>query len=193
MYIYYQCSTRQNKLRYLFNCHSVTVLHVCHQSKNKRGKKREWNNPSGRFFVQNLQNPKMPEFFAICWGVGPHLRSAPTLFEISGSATECLPDITEISKGKEEGTVYFSLLHYYNYASSSCEIIAFRTNVDRQESYDWNSAKSCVFIAHENVRVVLHPPPPIFHTIQSAQKNGIKKFSRHSSTNLISLRTTEIL
>jgi hypothetical protein len=63
-----------------------------------------------------------------------------------------------------------------------CEIVALRKNfVDRlRESYDANKAKSCVFIAHENMQAILHLFP-IFVT-QPAQKNGMKNLS----TNLIS-------
>jgi hypothetical protein len=67
-----------------------------------------------------------------------------------------------------------------------CEIVALRgkKNVDRPESYDSNRAKTCVFIAHENVRAFLHLFPHFL--TQSAQKNGIKKFSKHLWANLIS-------
>jgi hypothetical protein len=73
----------------------------------------------------------------------------------------------------------------------SCEIVALWKNfVHRPESYDLNSAKSCVFIVHENMRTVLHLFPHF--SVQSDQKNGMKKFSRHLSVNLISLLTSEI-
>jgi hypothetical protein len=73
----------------------------------------------------------------------------------------------------------------------SCEIVALRKLfVDGQESYDLNWAQSFAFIAHENVRAVLHLFPHFL--IQSGQKNGIKKFSRHFPANRISLLTSDI-
>jgi hypothetical protein len=64
------------------------------------------------------------------------------------------------------------------------EIVALRKNfVDRPESYDSFSSKSCVFLSHEITRTVwgifLHP-----HT-QPAPKQGIKKFLRHLPTTLV--------
>jgi hypothetical protein len=66
-----------------------------------------------------------------------------------------------------------------------------KMHVERPESYDSNRAKSCVFFVHENVRAVLHLLPP-FSPTQSAQKERIKHFSRHLSTNFIFLVTSEI-
>jgi hypothetical protein len=79
--------------------------------------------------------------------------------------------------------------------SCSCEIVALRENfIDRPESYDSYSAKSCIFLAHEKTRTVwgifLHS-----HT-QSDPKQGIKKFLRHFPTALIpslTLRISDII
>jgi hypothetical protein len=56
---------------------------------------------------------------------------------------------------------------------SSCEIVALWKNiVDRPESYDLFSAKSCIFLAHEKTRMVWGTSL-CFHT-QTAPKQGIK-------------------
>jgi hypothetical protein len=75
----------------------------------------------------------------------------------------------------------------------SCEIVALRENfVDRPESYDSFSAKSCihVFLAHEKMRtdwgIFFHS-----HT-QSDPKQGIKKFRRHFPTTLVLSQTLQI-
>jgi hypothetical protein len=62
--------------------------------------------------------------------------------------------------------------------------------VDRLESYDSISAKSCIFLAHEKVRTVwgifLY-----FHT-QPDPQQGIKKFLRHFSNTLVPSQTLQI-
>jgi hypothetical protein len=74
---------------------------------------------------------------------------------------------------------------------SSCEIVALRENfVDRPESYDSFSAKSCIFLAHEKTRSVWG----IFlnsHT-QPDPKLGINKFLRHFPTTLVPSLTLQI-
>jgi hypothetical protein len=73
-------------------------------------------------------------------------------------------------------------------ALTNLKIVAlWKIFVDRSENYSSNRLElnSCIFIAHKNVWALLHLYP---HTLtQSAQKKGIKIFSRHLSTNLISL------
>jgi hypothetical protein len=74
---------------------------------------------------------------------------------------------------------------------SSCEVVALRENfIDRPESYDSYSTKSCIFLAHEKTRTVwgifLHS-----HT-QSDPKQGIKKFLRHFPPALVPLLTLRI-
>jgi hypothetical protein len=73
----------------------------------------------------------------------------------------------------------------------SCESVSLLENfVDRPESYDLFSAKSCIFLAHEKTCTVwgifLH-----FHT-QHNPKQGIKKFLRHFPTTLVPSLTLQI-
>jgi hypothetical protein len=49
---------------------------------------------------------------------------------------------------------------------NSCKFVALWQNfVDRPESYDLNSAKSCIFLVHENMWAVLSLFPPLSNTI----------------------------
>jgi hypothetical protein len=73
----------------------------------------------------------------------------------------------------------------------SCKIVAFGKKCRQNaESKNLKRVKSCVFRAYTNVRVLLHLFPHFL--TQSAQQKGIKRFSRHLSTNLISFLTSEI-
>jgi hypothetical protein len=49
--------------------------------------------------------------------------------------------------GPVEEKTFKRLFDFFN--RYSCEIVALRENVDRLESYDSVSAKSCVFFAHD--------------------------------------------
>jgi hypothetical protein len=89
----------------------------------------------------------------------------------------------------EEGMIYF--IHCVLF---SCEIVALRENfIDRPESYNSYSAKSCIFLAHEKTCMVWG----IFlysHT-QSDPKVS-KKFLRHFPTALVpslTLRISDII
>jgi hypothetical protein len=75
---------------------------------------------------------------------------------------------------------------------SSCKNVALWKNfVARPDSYNLNSSKSCVFRAHKKARLFCIDSPIFSHNLPKVMY-GIKKFSRHLSTKLISLLTLEI-
>jgi hypothetical protein len=112
------------------------------------------------------------------------------------NSTEVLPRQNDLSQPQALVTVYTSFdtciqvltetkACAHNIDPYSCEIVALRENyIDRPESYDSFSAKSCIFLAHEKTRTVWG----IFfnsHT-QPDPKQSIKKkkLLRHFPTTL---------